>query len=79
MSFVRSLALILMTLLPAGMAFADPVGTWRVRGVNPDTGSEYTGTVRVNRTGDTYSVFWKIGGTEILRHRAGRSDRQGSL
>lgn len=45
-------------------ALADPVGTYDVVGVNPDSGGEYTGTVAVGRSGDTYSVTWTIGGTE---------------
>lgn len=45
-------------------AHADPVGTWKVIGENPDSGNRYTGTVRVNRTGETYSVYWTIDGTD---------------
>jgi hypothetical protein len=45
-------------------ALADPVGTYDVVGVNPDTGGEYSGTVVVSRNGETYSVVWTISGTE---------------
>lgn len=45
-------------------ALADPVGSYDVVGVNPDTGGEYSGTVVVNRNGETYSVTWTIAGTE---------------
>lgn len=46
------------------VALADPVGTYDVVGINPDTGGEYTGTVTVSRHGETYNVVWTIGGTE---------------
>jgi hypothetical protein len=48
--------------LSASAAFADPVGTYRVEGTNPGGGSGYTGTVTVERTGETYHVVWVVGG-----------------
>lgn len=59
------LALLLAAVLalPAAMALADPVGTYRVEGKNPDSGRSYSGTVTVSRTGDTYAVVWEIGNT----------------
>jgi hypothetical protein len=44
-------------------ALADPVGKYDVAGTNP-SGSTYSGTVRVQKTGDTYKVTWNIGGTQ---------------
>lgn len=49
--------------LGASLAHADPVGRYSVSGTNPDSGSTYKGTVVVTRTGETYRVVWKIGGT----------------
>jgi hypothetical protein len=46
-------------------AFADPAGTYDLTGLNPDNGETYKGTVTVTRTGDTYSVVWKIGNDTI--------------
>ena len=42
-------------------AFADPVGKYDVEGTNP-SGSTYSGSVSVQKTGDTYKVTWTIGG-----------------
>lgn len=47
-------------------ADADPVGTYSLIGKNPDSGKDYTGTVTVTRTGDTYAVVWNIGGGESV-------------
>jgi hypothetical protein len=44
------------------LAFAsDPVGRYRVTGSNPGGGNEYSGTVTVERTGETFRVSWQIG------------------
>jgi hypothetical protein len=51
-------------MLPAA-AVADPVGKFTVRGINPDNGGEYGGTVRVTRTGETYKVVWNTGGDPL--------------
>jgi hypothetical protein len=41
---------------------AGPAGTYRVKGTNPGKpDSSYSGTVTVQRTGDTYRVKWEIG------------------
>jgi hypothetical protein len=39
----------------------DPVGRYTVQGTNPGNGSAYSGTVVVERTGDTFRVTWDIG------------------
>jgi hypothetical protein len=57
-------AAILALALPAA-ALADPSGTFDLRGINPDNRQEYTGTVRVTRTGETYRVVWTISNQEI--------------
>jgi len=52
-------ALVMSTLL----AFAgEPEGSYRVVGSNPGGGSRYSGTVTVEKTGQTYKVTWNIGG-----------------
>jgi hypothetical protein len=50
------------TVVGTTLAFAgDPVGRYRVTGSNPGGGSEYSGTVTVERTGETFRVSWQIG------------------
>lgn len=56
------LAAALVALAVNAPAQADPTGKWSVRGLNPDTGGTYEGTVSVKRTGDTYEVLWVIAG-----------------
>lgn len=42
-------------------ALADPVGSYDVRGTNPDGAEGYKGTVKVTRNRETYKVVWHIG------------------
>ncbi len=58
------LALALSTPALSTTALADPVSTYDVVGINPDTGGEYSGAVTVSRNGETYAVTWTIAGTE---------------
>jgi len=45
-------------LLSAATAFAaDPVGSYSVAGSNPGGGDKYSGTVTVEKTGQTYRVI----------------------
>ena len=54
-------------LLSAATAFAaDPVGEYAVEGTNPGSGSKYRGSVRIERTGDTFRVTWVVGGTRYV-------------
>ena len=54
-------------LLWSAVAFAaDPVGSYDVEGSNPGSGGRYSGTVTVERTGDTYRVVWVVGGTRYI-------------
>jgi hypothetical protein len=53
-------------LLAATTAFADPVGRYRVEGNNPGNGSAYSGTVTVEKTGETYRVVWVVGDTRYV-------------
>lgn len=52
---------------------ADPVGTYKVQGTNPNGGS-YTGTVTVTKTGQTYQVVWEIGDTQFEGTAIGNKD-----
>jgi len=63
---VKSCLLSCLLLASPAMALADPTGAYNLSGVNPDNGQKYTGTVEVTRTGETYSVSWKIGGSEFI-------------
>ena len=51
--------------LTGAAALADPAGRYDVAGTNP-SGSGYSGTVSVQKTGDTYKVTWNIGGTQYI-------------
>jgi hypothetical protein len=59
---IASCAFALMTVA----ALADPAGTYSVEGTNPGNGSNYRGTVTVERTGQTYRVVWVVGGTRYV-------------
>jgi hypothetical protein len=50
----------------ATAALADPTGSYSVKGTNPDNGKQYTGSVEVTRTGQTYTVIWNIAGDEFV-------------
>ena len=49
-----------------GLAGAGPEGVYHVKGLNPDTSGEYTGTVNVTRKGETYRIVWKIASDETV-------------
>lgn len=49
-----------------GVAAADPVGQYDVEGSNPGSGTGYEGTVAIERTGETFRVVWRVGGTRYL-------------
>jgi hypothetical protein len=51
----------------AATAFAaDPLGRYTVEGNNPGGGGRYTGTVTVEKTGETYRVIWVVAGTRYI-------------
>lgn len=59
----------------AAAAFAaDPVGSYSVEGTNPGGGSSYSGTVTVERTGETYRVVWVVAGTRYIGTGIGNKD-----
>jgi hypothetical protein len=61
-------------MLSAGYVFADPVGKYDVEGTNPGNGDTYSGTVSVERTGETYRVVWVVGGTRYVGTGIGDKD-----
>jgi hypothetical protein len=62
-------------LLSATTAFAaDPVGRYSISGTNPGGGSRYSGTVSVEKTGETYRVIWVVGGTRYVGTGIGNHD-----
>jgi hypothetical protein len=63
---IRSIAAACLMLAAPALAWADPTGIYQVRGVNPDDGKQYTGTVKVVRNGETYNVTWNIAGQHFM-------------
>jgi hypothetical protein len=65
---VRKLAaLIVAVMLGSTLAFAgDPVGRYNVVGSNPGDKGRYSGTVTVERTGETFRVTWDIGSQTFI-------------
>jgi len=60
-------ALVAALVLSCTLAFAgDPVGRYSVVGTNPGNKGQYSGTVRVERTGQTFRVTWDIGSQTFL-------------
>ena len=53
------------TVTTAALA-ADPAGSYRVEGTNPGSGSTYTGSVTVTKTGETWRVVWVVGNTRYV-------------
>jgi hypothetical protein len=53
---------------------ADPAGGYVVEGANPGGRGKYTGTVTVERTGETYRVVWVVGGTRYIGTGIGNKD-----
>jgi hypothetical protein len=53
---------------------ADPVGSYDVEGGNPGGGSQYRGTVTVEKTGQTYRVIWVVGSTRYVGTGIGNKD-----
>jgi hypothetical protein len=65
---------LLALVLTVVSCLADPVGTYRVTGTNPKSGSTYSGTVTVERNGDTFLVAWKIAGSRQIGVGIGKDD-----
>lgn len=61
MRIVVTLAALLAGAVPAS---AGPEGAYDMTGTNPGDRSPYTGTILVERTGETYAVTWRFGSDE---------------
>jgi hypothetical protein len=71
----RLLMAVAFLALGAPLAHAgDPSGDYVVDGTNPGSGSTYTGTVKVEKTGETYRVIWVVGGTRYVGTGIGNKD-----
>ncbi|HTJ57100.1 MAG TPA: hypothetical protein VL418_05990 [Devosiaceae bacterium] len=69
--------IICAALLLAGLAmpaWADPSGTYSVKGTNPGDGSSYDGTVKISKSGDTFKVVWTINGDTSTGTAVGNDD-----
>lgn len=62
----KSIAAIVAILILPCTAMAGPDGVYHVKGVNPDDGKDYTGTVKIVRKGEIYRVAWKIGDHQTI-------------
>ena len=72
---MRIIAILAALLIGTAAAFAaDPVGNYDIAGTNPGSGSHYSGTVSVSRTGQTYRVVWVVGGTRYVGTGIGDRD-----
>jgi hypothetical protein len=75
MLFKIAAAAVTAFVLSTVVAMADPVGRYSVRGNNPgDESRTYSGSVRVERTGDTYRVTWDIGNQSFIGTGIGSQD-----
>jgi hypothetical protein len=57
------LVVVLAVVLGIGVSAsaADVEGTYSAKGTNPDGKGEYTGSVIISKTKDTYLVVWSVG------------------
>ncbi len=53
---------------------ANPVGTYKIEGTNPGSGSKSTGTATVEKTGETYRVIWVVAGERYVGTAIGNKD-----
>jgi hypothetical protein len=58
----------------AATAVAEPVGQYLGHGTNPGSTSEYSGTISVERIGQTYRVTWFVGGLGYVGTGIGNKD-----
>jgi hypothetical protein len=65
----------LALMMSAATVFAaDPAGSYLVEGANPGGGTYYTGTVTVEKTGQTYRVVWVVGGARYVGTAIGNAE-----
>ena len=65
---------LLVLILTVASSLADPAGTYRVSGTNPGSGSTYSGTVTVERNGETFLVTWTVAGGRQIGVGIGKDD-----
>jgi hypothetical protein len=70
--FIVSAAALLLSAATA--LAADPVGKYSVEGANPGGGGKYSGTVSIEKTGETYRVIWIVGSTRYVGTGIGDKD-----
>ena len=73
MMLFKSVAIAAVVLASTVLAVADPVGSYNVKGANP-SGTSYSGTVKVERTGQTYRVTWDVGSQTYVGTGIGSKD-----
>ena len=72
---MRYLAVTFVLLWSTTAAFAaDPSGRYTIQGTNPGGKGSYSGTVTVDRTGETYRVVWIVGSTRYVGTGIGNKD-----
>jgi hypothetical protein len=62
----RAILAVSAFLFCVGPLSADPVGQYTLEGTNPSGGPGYSGTVSVERTGQTFRVTWQIAGQRFV-------------
>ncbi|MCU0883841.1 MAG: hypothetical protein MUC44_02665 [Beijerinckiaceae bacterium] len=65
LAFAAILAVSLSLMSLTSAALAQVLGRYDVEGRNP-SGTSYSGTATIEKTGDTYRVVWNIGGTRFI-------------
>jgi hypothetical protein len=74
MRFLASLSAAALIFGASAAFAADPEGDYTVEGTNPGGRGNYSGTVTVEKTGETYRVVWDIGGTKYVGTGVGNKD-----
>lgn len=60
------MTIVLWTASAAPVKADDPVGRYTVTGTNPGNRGTYSGSVVIDKTGDTYRVVWQIGNDRYI-------------
>lgn len=61
-------------LIGISAAVADPSGRYKLEGTNPGGNGKYTGSITVERTGETYRVIWVVGSETYVGTGIGNKD-----
>ena len=79
MSRILFFAALLFTFIVPNSAFAGPEGVYYVEGTNPGNKGRYSGTVTVERNGDTYTVAQDIDGSQYIGTGLGAANVKGNF